>query len=83
MKMNLGQGKRYPVNGLRMARLLKGLSQDDLGILAGVDQSLISRIERGAGGVSESTMKRISEALEISAEFLFPGNRSSRDGGDE
>lgn len=83
MKRNLGQGKRYPINGLRMARLMKGLSQDDLGILAGVDQSLVSRMERGAAGVSGSTMERISAALGISAALLFPGSQSSRNGGDQ
>ena len=45
------------------ARAEKGLSQKQLAELTGIDQSDISKIERGLSNPSVSTMERIARAL--------------------
>ena len=46
------------------ARARKGLSQKQLSLATGIDQSDISKIERGAANPSIETLKRIAEALD-------------------
>ena len=45
------------------ARAFKGLSQKELSALTGIDQSDISKIERGLSNPSVLTLKRIADAL--------------------
>lgn len=45
------------------ARALRGISQKDLAAITGIDQSDISKIERGAANPSVSTLERIAKAL--------------------
>ena len=47
----------------RDARVSRGLTQAELSGLTGVPQADISRIERGAGNPTESTMQRLAHAL--------------------
>jgi DNA-binding XRE family transcriptional regulator len=47
----------------RDARVARGLTQDALSRLTGVPQADISRIERGAGNPTESTLQRLAHAL--------------------
>jgi DNA-binding XRE family transcriptional regulator len=47
----------------RDARVSRGLTQADLSGLTGIPQPDISRIERGAGNPTESTMQRLAHAL--------------------
>lgn len=46
------------------ARARKGLSQKELSIMTGIDQSDISKIERGTANPSIGTLNRIAEALD-------------------
>lgn len=46
------------------ARVAQGLTQRQLSGLTGVPQADISRIERGAGNPTESTLQRLASALE-------------------
>lgn len=46
------------------ARLSQGLTQRQLSQRSGVRQADISRIERGAGNPTESTLLRLADALE-------------------
>lgn len=46
------------------ARARKGLSQKQLSLATGIDQSDISKIERGAANPSIETLNRIAEALD-------------------
>ena len=46
------------------ARANKGLSQKELSDLTGIDQSDISRIERGIANPSVNTLNRIAQALD-------------------
>jgi XRE family transcriptional regulator, regulator of sulfur utilization len=47
----------------RDARVARGLTQEELSRLTGVPQADISRIERGAGNPTESTLQRLAHAL--------------------
>jgi XRE family transcriptional regulator, regulator of sulfur utilization len=47
----------------RDARISRGLTQAQLSGLTGIPQADISRIERGAGNPTESTMQRLAHAL--------------------
>src|SRR5450755_249568 len=47
----------------RDARVGQGLTQAEFSGLAGIPQADISRIERGAGNPTESTLKRLAHAL--------------------
>jgi XRE family transcriptional regulator, regulator of sulfur utilization len=47
----------------RDARVRRGLTQAQLSGLTGIPQADITRIERGAGNPTESTMQRLAHAL--------------------
>ena len=51
-------------NAVAAARARKGLSQKELAAATGIDQSDISRIERGIANPSVGTLNRIAEALD-------------------
>ena len=50
-------------NAVSAARARKGLSQKELSRITGIDQSDISKIERGIANPSVGTLTRIAEAL--------------------
>jgi ribosome-binding protein aMBF1 (putative translation factor) len=54
----------------RDARVARGLSQRELSEHSGVRQADISRIERGAGNPTESTLQRLASALEKRLELV-------------
>lgn len=56
---------------LRALRSERGLSQEQLGLIAGLDRTYISGIERGVRNVSLINIFRIAAALEIEASELF------------
>lgn len=56
--------------GLKAARLAKGLSQRSLAKLAGVPQSHISSIERGAVDLRLSSLIEIARALDLEVELV-------------
>ena len=51
-------------NAVAAARAKKGLSQKELSELSGIDQSDISKIERGIANPSVNTLNRLAEALD-------------------
>lgn len=51
-------------NAVAAARARKGFSQRELSEATGIDQSDISKIERGAANPSVGTLNRIAEALD-------------------
>ena len=59
------------------ARALSGMSQKQLAAATGIDQSDISRIERGAANPSVSTLERIAKALggELSISIVVPAGK--------
>ena len=59
---------------LRRLRVAKALSQEALGLVAGLEPSYIGRIERGRENTTIETLEGLAAALgaEISAFFLIP-----------
>lgn len=59
--------------GLRVRQLRTegGLSQEQLGLLADLDRTYISGIERGVRNVSLANIFRISDALGVTPAALF------------
>lgn len=58
-------------NAMAAARARKGLSQKALSEMTGIDQSDLSRIERGAANPSVGTLSRIAEALDTKLVVSF------------
>ncbi len=56
-------GNQTAASAVASARALSGISQKQLAAATGIDQSDISRIERGAANPSVSTLERIARAL--------------------
>lgn len=60
-------------DALRKARLSRGLRQDDLADLLGVDRSTIARYERGTRSMNVSTLLQVAQVLQRPATTLLPG----------
>ena len=58
-------------NAVAAVRARKGLSQKELSELTGIDQSDLSRIERGTANPSVSTLYRIAQALGATLTISF------------
>lgn len=56
---------------LKSIRKNKNLSQEQLGLIAELDRTYISGIERGVRNISLINIFRLAEALEISPADLF------------
>jgi transcriptional regulator with XRE-family HTH domain len=60
-------------NKVRRLRIQKGLSQDRLALEAHVDQSGLSKFERGNRGLGKIPLTRIASVLGIPLEVLISG----------
>jgi len=60
-------------NKVRRLRVQKGLSQDRLALEAHVDQSGLSKFERGNKGLGKTPLTRIASVLGIPLEELISG----------
>ena len=60
-------------NRVRRLRVQKGLSQDRLALEAHVDQSGLSKFERGSKGLGKVPLTRIASVLGIALEELISG----------
>ena len=56
---------------LKKLRLARGLSQEQLGLIADLDRTYISGIERGVRNVSLTNILRIAQALGVPPAELF------------
>ena len=63
---------------VREIRKSKGLSQEGMAALAGVDRSYMGHIERGEKNITLTKIYQISEALGIEVADLFPRNEPPR-----
>lgn len=52
-------------NAISLARAKSGLSQKELSLRTSIDQSDISKIERGVGNPSVNTLNRLAKAMEM------------------
>ena len=58
-------------NAVLRARMLRDVSQKELASRCGIDQSDISKIERGISNPTVDTLERIAEALELDLKISF------------
>ena len=59
-------------NKIKAARVAKGMTQEDLGKLLGVQKSAIAKYESGrVVNIKRSTLKKISDVLDIRASELI------------
>jgi transcriptional regulator with XRE-family HTH domain len=63
--------KDVKINPLRMARVLKGLSQTELSFRARVSQVRISQIENHHWIPNETELRKLAQALGTSPEKIF------------
>ena len=75
--MSAGPSSERQVEGIggrvRRLRTEKGLSQDRLALEAHVDQSGLSKFERGNRGLGKVPLARIARVLDVSLEELVAG----------
>ena len=62
---------------IKSARLAKGMTQEELGKILGVQKSAIAKYESGrVVNIKRSTLKKISDVLDLRpAELIFEANR--------
>ena len=73
---NLSPNKHDPAlialgEAIRKARQAKGLSQEQLALAAGADRSHLGRIERAENEIAVLLLKRIANALDVTASQLL------------
>jgi DNA-binding XRE family transcriptional regulator len=73
MKVKLDDLKEIISSNIKKYRKLKGLSQEKLGLISGIDRSYMSEIERCIANPSIEAILRISNALEVTPEDLLKG----------
>lgn len=56
---------------IRLERLRRSLSQEDLGLLLGSNSTMIGRIERAETGTAWQNLMKVSQELNIKYESLF------------
>lgn len=57
---------------VRYLRKSKGLTQEEMAVLAGIDRSYMGHIERGEKNVTLNKIYQITDALGIDVADLFP-----------
>ena len=73
IELNKNENRNVAARALAYARGIKGMSQKELAALSNIDQSDISKIERGVANPSIATLQRLSDALggELKVEISF------------
>ena len=69
-KRNISGIKAFGKN-VRRIRKLKGITQEDLSFMTGIELRQLGRIERGEINTGISSVFEIAKALEIKAKDLF------------
>lgn len=67
MRMNVRERIGW---NLRRLRVEKGLSQERLGLEAGIDRTYVGRVERGTENVTLDTMQAFASALQVDVSAL-------------
>lgn len=73
MKVKLDDLKEVISLNIKKCRKAKGISQEKLALISGIDRSYMSEIERCLANPSIEAILRISNALEVTPEDLFKG----------
>lgn len=71
MKVKLSDLKEVISLNIKRYRKAKGISQEKLALISGIDRSYMSEIERCLANPSIEALLRISNALEVHPEDLF------------
>jgi transcriptional regulator with XRE-family HTH domain len=71
-----GRYRGIPLPHLREVRQSRGLSQKELGELAGVSPGTVYRVETGLRGAYPGTVRKLATALGVTSEELVHGNRT-------
>ena len=74
--------EKKPINitvgkNIQAARERAGLTQDELSERIGIGEKSLSAIERGAVGISLSTLKKVCEELMITSDYLIFGEKTN------
>jgi transcriptional regulator with XRE-family HTH domain len=74
------KGGRQPLNvgdKIKVARIAKGMTQEELGNLLGIQKSAVAKYENGrVVNIKRSTLKKISDILDIPPiELVFDGQK--------
>lgn len=70
------RNRGIPLPYLRELRRSKGLSQRELGELAGVSSGTVYRVETGLRGAYPGTVKKLATALGVAPEELVHGKKT-------
>jgi transcriptional regulator with XRE-family HTH domain len=65
---------------LRVQRMVRGLSQTELGEAVGVTFQQIQKYERGKNRVSASRLQQIADVLKVAPDFFFEETRTKKAG---
>lgn len=72
--INLEIGER-----VRLARVSRGLSRDELSELLGISSLFVGYIECGQRGMSIATLQKICKVLNVSADYIIMGTSEKQD----
>ena len=73
----------YLAINLRRARHARGLTQDDIATMSGVNRAYVSDLERGRRNIGIDCIGRIAAALDVpAASLLLPTEKSPTPGSD-
>jgi transcriptional regulator with XRE-family HTH domain len=73
----------YLAINLRRARHARGLTQDDIATMSGVNRAYVSDLERGRRNIGIDCIGRIAAALDVpAASLLLPTEKSPTSGSD-
>jgi transcriptional regulator with XRE-family HTH domain len=73
-----GEGRSTPLPGLAAHRRRRGLTQRQLGELAGVAHTTVQQLESLRIGAYPQTMRKIATALRVAPEELLDGESTQR-----
>ena len=68
---NPNSARRVLSANLVRLRALKGLSQEDLALIAGLHRTFVAHVERGARNISLDNVEKLAVSLEVSVPYLL------------
>ena len=79
-KKNANPIDRHVGTRIRMQRMVRGLSQTELGKAVGVTFQQVQKYEKGANRVSASRLQQIANVLEVAPDFFFEETQTKKGG---
>lgn len=72
-----GEARTYLANNLRELRALRGLSQEDLALEAGLHRTFVAHVERGVRNISIDNIEKLAIALGVPTYRLLMNSQDS------